>query len=237
MRRALIIIVLLTVAFVACGRQITPSTALSGSTISPGQMLIRFRTVGQMNFASYKYIIVFNTSGNGQEPYANALQTGFLNYSYAWVIGGTSGSLPNPPTLVQYFLEPGTSAGLGTQTIVVPNTAANLITNTDGNNTTFQLVFTRQLFSQPNPTQSTPPSPVPTTAAQESWNINFFTTNLSGVPIDAGGVNGVNDVAFNLPVNTTQQVDLVDPFQKTGASTTVPDPASQIAGGEIINQP
>jgi hypothetical protein len=201
-------------------------------------MVVRFKTAAPMNFGQYKYIIVFNTSGNGQEPYANALQTGFLNYSFAWVIGGTSGPLPNPPILLQYYPLPGTSTGLQTISLAVPPTAANLLTNINGTNSEFQLTFNRQLFTIPPPTQTAPPSPVPTSTAQASWNINYFTTDQNGVPIDAGGINGKSDVAFTLSVNTTQSVDLTDSaFQKSGVSSTVSDPAAQITGGEIINVP
>jgi hypothetical protein len=256
LRRVLVWLFVATAVLVACGRQVTPNPpeSIGGNSILPGYMLVRFRTAGPMNFNSYRYVIVFNTTGNGQEPYANAFQTGFQNYSYAWIIGAQGGIVSNPPGLIQYYLLPGTTSGLGQQTVVVPPELAQLTTNTDGGNTTFQLLFARTLFNQPNPTSPSPaptrtpgpspssgatamPAPLATTPAQAKWNVNFFTTDTNGIPIDALGPNGKNDNSFSLVIDTSQFTDCTDQCFKTAGAPNVADPAAQIAGGEIINSP
>lgn len=244
-------------------------------------MLIRVTTQGVMDFTNYRYVIVFNTSGNGTEPYANVYQTSFQNYSFAFVVGGSGGL--TAPALIQYYLLPGTSTSLGTRQLVIPNQALQFTPNSNGLGTQFTLQFQRTLFNVPNPASPSPspgsataspsaspsasasptatpcvaptggtPCPVasatasagptllPTTPAQNVWYINVITTDQNGVPIDAFGNSGKNDVSFVLPVDTTQNLDLVTQLQQNVTGRVNP-PSSQIgaslAGGEIINSP
>ncbi len=54
-----------------------------------GNMLIRYRVAGTLDFTNLRYLVVFNTNGNGHTPYANSLNTAFLNFSFILVFGGT----------------------------------------------------------------------------------------------------------------------------------------------------
>ena len=199
-------------------------------------MLIRFTTVGPMDFTNYRYAIVFNTSGNGQEPYANAYLTSFLNYSFVWIVGAQSGFSVSP-TLDQIFP---ISNGLGEIGVSVPPALVQLTTNSNGQNNQFTLQFQRSLFYTATPTAtptpvSATPTAVPTTASQNIWYANVFTIDSNNNILDAGGL-GSSDTSFTLPLDTTTAFDNTSPFQKAGAISTA-STSAQIAGGEIQNQP
>lgn len=193
-----------------------------------------------MNFNLYRYAIVFNTSGNGQEPYANAFTTSLLNYSFVWIVGSQGGSSV-APTLEQIYP---VANNLQDTYVAVPPQDVQLVLNSNGNNNEFTLQFNRSLFYTIPPTAVTPTpasgavaTAQPTTASQNIWNINVFTLDGNSPPniIDAAGL-GVSDTSFSLQVDTTQNVDNAQPFNKAG-SVTVSDPAAQIQGGEILNSP
>ena len=124
-------------------------------------MLVRFRTQGDMNFGQFQYVVVFNTSGNGQEPYANANITGYANYSYAFVITGSNATV-SLPKLIQYFQNPTVLGGISTVQVVYPPQLVTFIPppSSNGSNREFTLIFSRSLFNQPNPAAS--PTPLPT---------------------------------------------------------------------------
>ncbi len=198
-------------------------------------MRIRFDTQSPMNFNLYRYAIVFNTSGNGQEPFANAFTTSLLNYSFVWVVGSQGGSSV-APTLEQIYP---ISNGIQSTYVAVPPQAVQLILNSNGSNSEFTLQFQRALFNtipptaSPTPTTTSLPTAEPTTTAQSIWNINVFTIDNNNNILDAGGL-GVSDTSFSLQVDTTMNVDNALPFRKAGA-TAPSDPAAQIIGGEVIN--
>jgi hypothetical protein len=122
----------------------------------------------------YKYVIVFNTTGNGQEPYPQALLTGFTNYSFAFVVGGPTG-LAALPQLLQYYLQPGTSSGIETFQVSIPTNLINFIPNlvSNGSGGEFDITFARSLLYGINPggtpaatgAPSASPSPTPTVTA------------------------------------------------------------------------
>lgn len=221
-------------ALMGCGRSVTPST---NTALIPGTMQIRFTTVGPMDFNNYRYAIVFNTSGNGQQPYANAYLTGFLNYSFVWIVGAQNG-LSVAPTLVQIYPDGGSLHPF--YPTVIPS-QVQLTPNSNGLNTQFTLQFQRSIFNQPSPIITpTPttvlPGPTATTASQNVWNINVFTIDANNNILDAGGPLGANDTSFTLPEDVNTQFDNTNPFQKTGASATA-NTSAQISSGEIQNQP
>ncbi len=225
-------------------------------------MQVKFRTASPMDFTNIRYVVVFNTSGNGIEPYTNGYLNNFANYSFAFVVGGSGVSLPTP-TLFEYLKPQGAGGGTVTQQIQVPYSPqqVQLITNSDGQNQEFTLRFSRALFlflqpspsptasassspspsPSPTPTSSSSPSasptPVaaPTTTAQATWFVNFFTTDVGGNPLDALGTNGKNDVNFTWALDVSTVFD-VQNFVPAGATPASPLTA-QLAGGEISNNP
>lgn len=227
-------------------------------------MLIRYNIQGTFDFTDYSYAIVFNTSGTGGTPYANTqFQGGFLNYSFGWFIGGAFGSVQSPPVLLQYYLTPGSTTNVGTQQIVVPLQFATLTLNSNGQNSQFTLLFSRSLFDRPPIGQATPsptpgatatagasptptasgatPSPAPTSCSVQytyicdTWYVNFFVLDHTGVPLEALGLNGRNDTTFSLPLPTNTVFDYINQLTVPAGAVQTGNTATQITGGEIKN--
>ncbi len=200
-------------------------------------MSLRFRVKGPLDFTNVSYVIVFNTGGSGAQPYANALTSGFQNFSFAWIIGGAAGGAQ--PQLIQYFVTATGGAGLQTNPVVVPPQNVQLLIGTSGTPNEFTLNFARVSFNVPNPgvspsssptATSTPtssptptsgptptptavtpaPSLLPTTAAQVNWNINFFTVN--GNPAN-GTVGTPIDANGTQGIQDTSYVQVVNVTQ------------------------
>ncbi len=232
-RRVVAPVLALMLALVGCGRSVTPSTS---TALLRGNMLIRLTTAGPLDFEKYRYAFVFNTSGNGQQPYANAYLTSFLNYSFVWIVGAQNG-FSVAPSLNQIFP---INNGLGQIGLSVPSQLVQLNPNSNSQNTQFTLQFDRALFYTPVPTSSPTPAsanPIPaaTTSAQNIWRMNVFVIDNNNAILDAGGL-GPNDTSFTLPLDVTTKFNINNPFRKAGATSTV-DLSAQIVGGEIQNEP
>ncbi len=228
---------LLIAVAVACGRQVTPDP--TGPSNLAGKMVIRYRTVKPMDFNNVSYLIVFNTTGNGAEPYANGYGTTFTNYSFAFVVGAATGGSTASPTLLQYYLVPGSSSGLSYRQIPV-SPFTTLQVNTNGSNTEFTLTFDRAQFAIASPTAPTPgpgstPTPSATADSLRYWNINFITTDRNGIPLDALGF-GATDTSFALTVDTATENDSVLPPRPAGI-TPPSNQGASIDGGDILNTP
>jgi len=248
----------------ACGRQVTGLNSPNGGSIPSGTMLIRVNVAGTLDFTNFKYLIVFNTSGSGAEPYPQAYVNGYQNYSYALLFAGPTGSVGVTnavPQLLQFYLNPATS-GLQEYSPPIPVQSLQWSANANGTGNQLQVEFVRLLLNQPSvvataapaasaspvaspspsPGSSAPPasgSPTPfplnTSAAQQSWYINFIVTDSSGVPVDSMGTGGATDTSYSLLVNTAQ-VQNINYTKPTGA--VIPsNPNSQLTGFTLINQP
>jgi len=243
-------VVVVAMLVAACGRQVTGLGAAGAGSIQPGHMLIRFRVAGPLDFTNVQYLMVFNTSGNQIEPYPQANLTGYLNYNFALVVGGTQ--YTSQPLLFQYYLAPGTTSGIQLFRITIPPQLINYVPNSGGNPTgggEFTINFDRSLMYGVNPggtpTPAAGPTPTavatfapnvaPTTAAQHVWAINFITTDPGGVPIDSMGIGGATDTTFSYTVDTTQSVD--NTITKAVGTSTVQTLSAQLQGFEVINAP
>ena len=210
----------------ACGRQVTGLGAPDAGSIQSGHMLLRVRVAGPLDFTNVAYLIVINTSGNQVEPYPQAQLTGFLNYSFAFVVGGNTNV--SQPLLIQYYLAPGTTSGLLKFPITIPPQLINYVPNSGGNPSgggEFTINFARSLLygvnpgGSPTPVATTTPLPTPvatktgtaasatasptlnpnvspTTAAQEWWAINFIT-------VDPTTGIPLDSMGFGGPTDTT----------------------------------
>jgi hypothetical protein len=206
-------------------------------------MLIRFRTAAPQDYTNFRYVIVFNTSGTGGEPLPQAALTGYQNYSFSFVVGGASGAV-GLPQLLQYYTQPGSSNGIQTIAISVPPNLLQFVPNSGGNGAggEFQIQFSRALLyginpgGSPTPTAapSAAPVPNPTTVAQQTWYINFITTDPSGTPIDSVGLGGATDTSFSATFDTTQS--LSNSYQKPVPSS-LSNQAAVITGYQVINSP
>ncbi len=162
-------VVVIAIALAACGRQVTGLGAPDAGSIQAGHMLIRFRVAGPLDFTNVQYLIVFNTTGNGAEPYPQGNLTGYQNFSFALVVGGNATA--SQPLLKQYYLAPGTTSGIQLFTIVIPPQLVNYVPNSGGNPTgggEFTIDFARSLLyganpgGSPTPVATAIPSPTPT---------------------------------------------------------------------------
>ncbi len=246
----------------ACGRQLTGLSAPGAGLIQSGHMLIRFRVAGPLDFTNVQYFILFNTNGNGREPYPSGLLSGLTNYSFALVVGG-SPSL-SQPLLFQYYLAPG-AALIGTFKTIIPPQYISYVPNSGGNpsgggeftvNFDRRLLYGQNLTGAPTPVASasaaattaplaspTPaptftlnPNVQPTTAAQHMWAINFITTDTNNVPIDSMGPFGPTDTTFAVGIfDTTKSFDF--PYVKPVGTSTVQNLGAQLQSFEVINAP
>ena len=137
-------------------------------------MYLRFRVQSTLNFSNYYYVVVFNTTGNGQTPYAASFAT-FTNYSFALVFGGTSISGASYQLL--QVVNSGTSAGFVPRNIPIQTQYVTQFNpNSDGTGNEFTFTFNRfMILTVTNPVGATPiptstPSAVPSATATPSPN-------------------------------------------------------------------
>ena len=255
LRRAALVTFASAVIFAAaCGHQVTPSPSANGQGNNlAGSMLIRFRTVGQMNFTKYDYAIVINTCG-GNTPYPNVYATTFLNYIFSFDIGVTRfGAATAFPVLVQYILRPGTSNQLNPQNVPISPSETTLTLNSNGQNNEFTLTFPRALLADPlgpsafpcsssplqpttPPTTPSSPNAQPTTQAQSRWAFNFLTINTATQQVqDSLGLGGPTDTSYNSAVIDTTTTNAQPVNKQADIAGPPADTAAQLAGGEIDN--
>lgn len=228
-------------------------------------MQIKFNTQGPMDFANDRYVLVFNTSGQGGEPYAvyGNQASGYPNYSFAIVVSGSGGSVAQAIP-VEYYHQTTVGGATNVTQIQLPFTQQQLqlLPNSNGQGTQFIVTFQRNLFngvnvtpapspspsgtpsappppaasSSPSASPSPAPNPGPTTTAQSTWYINFFVLDSNGNILDAPGINGAQDTTFQFPVNVSTVFDQQFNVALPG-SAQAPTPASQITIGEVSNTP
>lgn len=256
MRRAGFGVLMASMAMASCGRIVTLPKTSNGGLAPSGDLFIRVQTLGALDFVNVNYVVIFNTSGNGQEPYATSFAS-YTNYSFALLFGGSN--LSGATYSLLQVVPTGTAAGFQTLSIPIQTqyvTSFNLIsTGTVVNGFTF--TFNRQLLNIPNPLASATPSPAPSPSPASSptpsgtptlapgqsslWNLNFFTVTSStsptpGQPIDAISNNGISDTTFLCEVDTTQLFDKV--FSKPNPPPVqVANPSAQIMAVEVANTP
>ena len=187
----------------ACGRQVTPNRPGYGGG-TPGYMTVKFNVQSPFNFASYRYVFIFNTTGDGITPYGNVLQTNYQGYSFALVVSSNGGGTAGVQA-VQYIRQAGSNTPLLANLNPSP-VQLQFNPNSNGLGTQFTVTFARALFygyvtpspgpgtsSTPSPTPSPTPTatptgtspspsptasasaaPYPTTQAQVNWTFNAF---------------------------------------------------------------
>jgi hypothetical protein len=230
-------------AAAACGRIITvPKTAAQSGLVPSGDMSIRYQVLGTLDFTNLRYLVVFNTNGNGVTPYANSLNTAFLNFSFILVFGGTQ---VGGASFGLLQVIPIASGGYQTVALQVNPQLGILNPNSSGSGNQFTFTFSRSLLTpltttSPSPSLTPTPGPTayPTLASGISslWAINLFSTDASNNPIDGIAFGGINDTTFNQwVVNTLAPYDVA--YSKPAGYTQVSNPNAQIIAGEVINQP
>jgi hypothetical protein len=241
MRRAGFAVLTMSMAAAACGRIVTVPSVTAG-LVPSGDMLIRYTVLGTLDFTNLRYLVVFNTNGNGVTPYANSLNTAFLNFSFILVFGGTQ---VGGASFGLLQVIPIASGGYSTVVLQVNPQLGTLNPNASGTGNQFTFTFNRSLLTpltstSPSPSLTPTPGPTayPTLASGISslWAINLFSTDAANNPIDAIAFNGINDTTFNqFVVNTQATFDVV--YTKPAGYTQVQNPSAQITAAEVINQP
>jgi hypothetical protein len=230
-------------AAAACGRIVTvPKTGSTGGLVPSGDMFIRYRVAGTLDFNNLRYLVVFNTSGNGLTPYApNLLNTSYLNYSFILIFGGSQvgGAAYG---LLQVI--PIASGGFQTVALQInPQFVTAFNANSSGTGNEFTFTFNRFLLTpitsaSPTPVPSPSPNAAPTLANGVSslWAINAFSADVNNNPIDAIAFGGIADQTFSsFVINTLAAFD--SPVNKAAGATQVQNINAQIAAVEILNQP
>jgi hypothetical protein len=225
-----------------CGRQVTGLNAGAGGGIVPtGQTAVRFDTVGPLDFQNVSYLIVLNTSGNGQQPYALGYNTDFKNWSAFFIVGGGAG-YANFPGLLQVYQDPASGASRTFNVPIPTGTVSFLPTVPTGNG--FQITFNRCLVDLAPPTAS-PPPPVssqkncpPYANINKTWQISLFTLDRTQSPVDSLSSGGASNTDYKFPGNgldTSQTVTTLNFFKP--ANQQVSNPSAQIAGVEVFSTP
>jgi hypothetical protein len=228
-----------------CGRQVTGLNSLTGDAVVPaGQTLIRFETAGQLDFQNLSYLIVFNTTGNNLQPFAQGFNTDFKNWSYFFVVGGGA-NFANFPGLLQVYQDP-SSGTARTFNINVPTGTVNFQPSIPNANAQFgfQITFNRCLLDNPPPTAN-PPPPVssnricgPYNNISPVWNISLFTLDRTQSPVDSLSPNGPSATDYTFGIDTDTLVAPPNGTKFKPASNSVTNnPSAQIIGVQIFSTP
>lgn len=247
LRKLIFVVSAVALTLASCGRQITPNRTTSPSGLSPGQMQIKFSTQGTLDFVNNWYVLAFNSSGTGTEPYAkygNQLQN-WLNYSFEIIVFQPNAGSPVQASVWQFGSTSGPNGPLKTPYAVQPIPPQNLFVtpNCNGSGTQFCITFNRQIFITTAPFASPSPAPSATGApggVANTWFINWFVAqpggNPSGQVVSAAGPFGITDTTFMQQYDVSTTFD--NPWNQSVAGVPqAPSPASQIIGGEVLNNP
>lgn len=227
-------IVVFVTAFIvaACGRQVTPNPpGLGPGGAPPGYLAIHFDVSAPFNFSNYRYMVVFNTSGNGFTPSTDTLQTNWRGYSFAAVALGNG--VASSAEAVQFVPNknphiPPNWLTLGT----TPNQFSYNL-NSNGSGTEFSILAEKSIFKG-----IASPSPSPSATPVQNWTFNAFTTQAGNQGqwffLDSMGPGGPVDPQFVSPT-----LNMTTCFDNTyyAYDMSVPDPAAQIVSVEISNNP
>ena len=226
-----------------CGRQVTGlNLPQGGAGIVPvGQTLIRFETAGPLDFQNLTYLIVFNTSGNGLQPYSQGYNTDFRNWSAFFIVGGGAG-FANAPSLLQVYQDP-SSGSAKTFNVSVPQGTLTFQTSIPTANAQFgfQITFNRCLLDLvPPTTTSQPPISVnrvcpPYQAIATDWRVSLFTLDRTQSPVDSLGTTGPNDTSYTFGFDTA--LDVNTNFFKPASNNVVQNLSAQIVGIEVFSTP
>lgn len=241
-RRFGFVVLVMALIVSACGRQVTPDRTGTGpGGLDPGFMSVKFRVKQPFNFAQYSYLVVFNTTGDGTTPVANGQQTNYKGYSFALIVEGTGGTAQ--VRAAQYYRPPGTPSFQQPVLLALNPTPQQLrlVTNSDGQNTEFTVVFDRHVFlgvATPTPGPSAGPTATPTPTLAGTWNFNYFVASgAQYTPVDSLGQNGPTDVSYQSPsLDTTQPFD-TGAFYAAIHVAPPSDPSATIVGGDIASNP
>jgi hypothetical protein len=193
-------------------------------------MAVIFDTAATLNFSSYQYMVVLNTSGNGVTPSTDTLQTNWNGYSFALVALGNGISTFAEPVQFVHNANPHISPAwlrLGT----TPEQFSYNLDN-NGTQTEFSILAQRSIFKG-----IASPSPSPSASPSNIWTFNAFVTQAQPGGqwyfLDSMGAGGPVDPQFVSP-----RLDMTQCFDNTYYAIFTPsDPSAQIVTVEFANNP
>ncbi|HKU66817.1 MAG TPA: hypothetical protein VJP85_03480 [Candidatus Baltobacteraceae bacterium] len=226
-------------------------------------MQIKFNTYQQMDFTNVWYVLALNTSGvvapgTTGEPYAfnGNQQQNWINYSFEIIVSQLQGQSGPTASLYQFVSQSNPGGGppikVPTQ-LTVSDAQMHLNANCNGSGTQFCVTIDRHVFSGVGPTATPSPTASPSSSPSSSpapaiggvWYINWFTVTPGSPPsggqvIDAPGTQGPSDQRWlppNTNYDTTTAFDLLWNGVPPPGWPQVANPAAQISGGEVLNNP
>ncbi|HVR47807.1 MAG TPA: hypothetical protein VMT95_14340 [Candidatus Binatia bacterium] len=227
-------IVVFVTAFIvaACGRQVTPNPpGLGPGGAPPGYLAIHFDVSAPFNFSNYRYMVVFNTTGNGFTPSTDTLQTNWRGYSFAAVALGNG--VASSAEAVQFVPNKNPHIPPNWLTLGTTPNQFSFNLNSNGSGTEFSILAQKSIFKG-----IASPSPSPSASPSENWTFNAFTTQAGNQGqwffLDSMGPGGPVDPQFVSPT-----LNMTTCFDNTyyAYDMSVPDPAAQIVSVEISNNP
>jgi hypothetical protein len=239
MRRLGLAVVVAAMMLVSgCGRQVTGLNSPNQGIVPPGQALIRFETSATPDYANFTYLIVLNTTGNLNEPYAIGYSSSnYANWSMIFIVGGGTG-FAQAPILRQVYQDPVTGS-IQPFTITYPQGSVNFQPTLTGGNTRngFQITFNRCILDRPAPTGTPPSTSIcpPYTFIKPQWAVNLFTLDNTNSVIDSLGPF-VNDTSVRFNFDTGMIINDQTYF-KPATNTQLSNPSAQITGIEVFNTP
>ena len=150
---------------VACGHEVTPPPSHSDLA---GDIVVKFRVNGTLDFTNYTYAIVVDTCGLGT-PYPQAANTSINRYSYAFFIGGSYGVAR--PQLIEYYVLPNSTGTILSAGVPESPSLEQFTPNDNNLGNEFEFVFKREELDNPLPKAqscpniSSPSLPVPSGSA------------------------------------------------------------------------
>lgn len=223
-------------------------------------MIIRFETNAQVDFGNYAYYIVLNTSGNNFMPFYVGGNPNYLNWSYVFEVGGSSGATQKP-ALFQTYINPQTSSGAQLFQRAYSDAAYNFqigvpVSNVPGG---FQFTFNRCILDLPSPVVTSTPVPGPTASPTSTPSVSPSASpspTPSPLPTAANGLGNCPPFRFaaasniwNIALFTVDRngfvIDTLEPQGPQDTSYTFTTDVSQIrddihskpAGSTQVQQP
>lgn len=210
-------VILLSWGLAACGGAAQSVPTSSAPMLPAGYMRVTFRIAGTLDFSNYRYSIIFNTSGSGLTPEAEAHKTNWAAYSAEIDAGGSGGA--EYTQVIQYLKNE--NPNLPPEAVRLDVTPAQFAfaPNSDGTGSEFAVTFQRSIFGAHS------------VALSKSWRFNAFSLQSQSLA-DSMGRCGSCFRSPALPVNVA--FDRVVTAQKP--RQTIP-PAARIVSIAFENNP
>lgn len=228
-----------------CGRQVTGLNAPDGGVTPAGTTRLRIETAGPLDPRNVAYLIVFNTSGDGVQPYAAGYTSDFKEWSAYFILGGGK-DFTSQPDLEQVYPDPLTGTPTHRPVGYVTNAAIASVSDTTASSAySLEVTFNRCLLDLAPPS-TTPPVPVTTnrdcppfqtSGIATTWNVSFFTAVGSAAVDSLSATTSGPPASEQKFVVDTTQLNTGFHFTKPANGVTLQNLGAQITGVAVFNTP